>query len=61
MRQKFLDKLLAVERAKQNAGYPLLSDFINDWLTRTALFFYNEGERMRVQSRTCYEMGWTRI
>ena len=32
MRQKFLDKLLAVERAKQNAGYPLLSDFINDWL-----------------------------
>ena len=32
MRQKFLDKLLAAEKAKQNAGYPLLSDFIKDWL-----------------------------
>lgn len=32
MRQKFLDKLLATERAKQNAGYPLFTDFINDWL-----------------------------
>ncbi|MDE7439130.1 MAG: hypothetical protein K2N23_01290 [Clostridia bacterium] len=27
-----MDKLLAAERAKQNAEYPLLSDFINDWL-----------------------------
>lgn len=32
MRQKFLDKLLASEYAQQNAGYPLFSDFINDWL-----------------------------
>ena len=32
MRQKFLAKLLAAEKAKQNAGYPLLSDFIKDWL-----------------------------
>lgn len=32
MRQKFLDKLLATEKAKQNAGYPLFADFINDWL-----------------------------
>lgn len=32
MRQKFLDKLLATEKAKQNADYPLLYDFINDWL-----------------------------
>ena len=32
MRQKFLDKLLAAEKAKQNTDYPLLSDFINDWL-----------------------------
>jgi len=32
MKQKFLDKLLATEKAKQNAGYPLLSDFIADWL-----------------------------
>lgn len=32
MRQKFLDKLLAAERAKQTAGYPLLNDFISDWL-----------------------------
>ncbi|MDE7440145.1 MAG: site-specific integrase, partial [Clostridia bacterium] len=32
MKQKFLDKLLATEKAKQNAGYPLFADFINDWL-----------------------------
>ena len=32
MRQKFLAKLLAAERAKQNADFPLLSDFIHDWL-----------------------------
>ena len=32
MRQKFLDKLLATEKTKQNAGYPLFADFINDWL-----------------------------
>ncbi len=32
MRQKFLDKLLATQKAKQNAGYPLFADFINDWL-----------------------------
>jgi len=32
MKQKFLDKLLATEKAKQNADYPLLSDFIADWL-----------------------------
>lgn len=32
MKQKFLDKLLATEKAKQNAGYPLFADFISDWL-----------------------------
>ncbi len=32
MRQKFLDKQLAAERAKQTAGYPLLNNFISDWL-----------------------------
>lgn len=32
MKQKFLDKLLATEKAKQNVGYPLFADFINEWL-----------------------------
>ncbi|MCM1532356.1 MAG: tyrosine-type recombinase/integrase [Ruminococcus flavefaciens] len=32
MRQKFLDKLLAAEKAKQTTGYTLLNDFIRDWL-----------------------------
>ena len=32
MKRKFLDKLLEAEKAKQNAGYPLLSDFVADWL-----------------------------
>lgn len=32
MRQKFLDKLLETQKAKQNASYPLFADFINDWL-----------------------------
>ena len=32
MKQKFLDKLLATHKAKQNADYPLFSDFIADWL-----------------------------
>lgn len=32
MKQKFLEKLLATEREKRNADYPLFSDFIKDWL-----------------------------
>ena len=32
MKQKFLDKLLATQKAKQNAGYPILADFVADWL-----------------------------
>ena len=32
MKQKFLEKLLATEREKRNADYPLFSDFIEDWL-----------------------------
>lgn len=32
MKPKFLDKLLATQKAKQNAGYPLFADFISDWL-----------------------------
>ena len=32
MRQKFLNKLLAAERTKQNVAFPLFSDFTEDWL-----------------------------
>lgn len=32
MKQKFLDKLLATQKAKQNAGYPIFADFVADWL-----------------------------
>ena len=32
MKQKFLEKLLATEREKRNADYPLFADFIKDWL-----------------------------
>ena len=30
MKRKFLNKLLEAEKAKQNAGYPLFSDFVAD-------------------------------
>lgn len=32
MKQKFLEKLLTTQKAKQNAGYPLFADFVADWL-----------------------------
>lgn len=36
-------------------------DIFRQTHSRTALFLYNEGERMWVQSRTCYEVGRTRV
>lgn len=32
MKQKFLNKLLAAEKDKRNASFPLFSDFTEDWL-----------------------------
>ncbi len=32
MKQKFLNKLLAVEKSRRNAQYPLFSTFTEDWL-----------------------------
>ena len=32
MKRKFLEKLLAAERTKQNVAFPLFSDFTEDWL-----------------------------
>ncbi len=32
VKQKFLDKQIITQKEKQTASYPLLSDFIADWL-----------------------------
>lgn len=45
MKQKFLDKLLAVEKGKRNAQYPLFRNFVEDWL----------GVKMQTVKQSTYE------